>query len=41
MAQGRLEFGLGWWLVHGAMLAVLAAMFVHRMGWLRRRPPER
>jgi lipopolysaccharide export system permease protein len=41
MAQGRLEFGLGWWLVHGAMLAVLVAMFVHRMGWLRRRPPER
>jgi lipopolysaccharide export system permease protein len=41
VAQGRLEFGLGWWLVHGAMLAVLAAMFVHRMGWLRRLPPER
>jgi hypothetical protein len=35
------DFGIGWWLVHGAMLAVLGAMFVQRMGWLRRSPPER
>lgn len=38
---GKLDFALGWWLVHGVMLAVLGAMFVHRMGWLRRSPPER
>jgi lipopolysaccharide export system permease protein len=41
VSLGKLDFGIGWWLVHGAMLAVLGAMFVQRMGWLRRSPPER
>ena len=35
VAQGRLPFTLGWWLVHAVMLAVLLALFVHRSGWLR------
>jgi len=41
VAQGRLDFGTGWWLVHGVMLAMLGLMFAHRMGWFRLRPPAR
>jgi len=41
VTQGKLEFGIGWWLVHGVMLAVLGAMFAHRLGWFRLRPPLR
>jgi lipopolysaccharide export system permease protein len=41
VAQGKLDFGIGAWLVHGVMLVVLLAMFAHRMGWLRPRPAER
>jgi lipopolysaccharide export system permease protein len=35
VAQGRLPFSLGWWLVHAVMLLVLAVLFAQRMGWLR------
>jgi lipopolysaccharide export system permease protein len=31
VAQGRLEFGIGLWLVHAVMVAVLVLMFAHRM----------
>ncbi|TAN56697.1 MAG: LPS export ABC transporter permease LptF [Betaproteobacteria bacterium] len=31
VAQGKLAFSTGWWLVHGVMLLLLAAMFVRRM----------
>jgi lipopolysaccharide export system permease protein len=41
VAQGKLDFATGWWLVHGVMLAVLGLMFAHRMGWFRLRPPAR
>jgi lipopolysaccharide export system permease protein len=39
VALGRLPFATGWWLVHAIMLAVLAALFLHRVSpyWLRRR----
>jgi lipopolysaccharide export system permease protein len=41
VAQGKLAFGIGWWLVHGAMFAVLVALFARRLSpfglrWLRR-----
>ncbi|MGH8706066.1 MAG: LPS export ABC transporter permease LptF [Burkholderiales bacterium] len=35
VAQGRLAFSTGWWLVHAVMLAVLLALFARRMGWFR------
>jgi lipopolysaccharide export system permease protein len=41
VAQGKLDFGFGWWLVHGVMLVLLVAMFAHQMGLLRPRPAER
>lgn len=31
VAQGRLEFSLGWWLVHAVVLAVLLVLFTQRM----------
>jgi lipopolysaccharide export system permease protein len=39
--QGKLSFGVGWWAVHGLMLALLLALFWYRMSprplaWLRR-----
>jgi len=37
VAQGKLAFSTGWWLVHAVMLAVLLALFAHRMGWFRLR----
>jgi lipopolysaccharide export system permease protein len=37
VAQGRLEFGTGWWLVHGVMLLALLAMFALRMQLFRLR----
>ncbi|MCX7960857.1 MAG: LPS export ABC transporter permease LptF [Burkholderiales bacterium] len=37
VAQGKLDFALGVWLVHGAMLAVLAALFAWRAAPLRLR----
>jgi len=41
VAQGKLAFGIGWWLVHGAMFAVLVLLFARRLSpfglrWLRR-----
>jgi len=38
VAQGQLPFATGAWLVHGAMLVVLALMFAQRVGVLRMRP---
>lgn len=35
VVQGKLSFGIGIWLVHGVMLAVLAFLFARRMGLLR------
>jgi lipopolysaccharide export system permease protein len=35
VAQGRLPFSVGWWLVHAVMGLVLLALFAQRMGWLR------
>ncbi len=37
VAQGKLAFATGWWMVHAVMLAVLLALFAQRMGWLRLR----
>jgi lipopolysaccharide export system permease protein len=34
VAQGRLRFELGWWVVHGAMLLVLLALFYRRLAVL-------
>ena len=31
VAQGKLAFATGWWLVHAVMIAVLAALFVQRL----------
>ncbi len=35
VAQGRLEFGLGWWLVHAGMALLLLVMFAQRMQLIR------
>ena len=35
IAQGKLAFASGWWLVHAAMLLVLLMLFAHRMALLR------
>ena len=39
VSQGKLEFALGWWPVHAAMLAILVLLFAHRLtlGGLRLR----
>jgi lipopolysaccharide export system permease protein len=37
VAQGRLEFGLGWWLVHAGMVLLLVFMFAQRMQLIRLR----
>ena len=37
VAQGRLPFSTGWWLVHGVMLLVLVVLFAHRLMPLRLR----
>lgn len=37
VAQGRLDFSLGWWLVHAAVLAVLLVLFAQRMTLRRSR----
>ena len=37
VAQGRLPFSTGWWLVHGVMLVVLVVLFAHRLMPLRLR----
>ena len=35
VAQGKLAFSTGWWLVHGVMLLVLLALFAQRQGLFR------
>ena len=37
VAQGRLDFGVGWWLVHAAMVLLLVVMFAQRMQIIRLR----
>ncbi len=37
VAQGRLDFGIGWWLVHAAMALLLIVMFAQRMQIIRLR----
>jgi len=37
VAQGKLAFSIGWWLVHGLMLALVLALFAHRMSLFRLR----
>jgi lipopolysaccharide export system permease protein len=37
VAQGRMEFGIGVWLVHAAMVALLVFMFARRMQVIRMR----
>lgn len=34
VAQGKMTFSTGWWLVHGVMLIVLAVMFARRLSLL-------
>jgi lipopolysaccharide export system permease protein len=37
VAQGRMDFGIGWWLVHAGMIALLVFMFAQRMQVIRLR----
>jgi lipopolysaccharide export system permease protein len=37
VAQGRMDFGVGWWLVHAGMIALLLIMFAQRMQVIRLR----
>jgi lipopolysaccharide export system permease protein len=37
VAQGRLDFGVGWWIVHAGMVALLLFMFAQRMQLIRLR----
>jgi lipopolysaccharide export system permease protein len=37
VAQGRLDFGVGWWIVHAGMIALLVFMFARRMQLIRLR----
>jgi lipopolysaccharide export system permease protein len=37
VAQGRMDFGVGWWLVHAGMVALLIFMFAQRMQLIRLR----
>jgi lipopolysaccharide export system permease protein len=37
VAQGRMDFGVGWWLVHAGMVALLVFMFAQRMQVIRLR----
>jgi lipopolysaccharide export system permease protein len=37
VAQGRMDFGVGWWLVHAGMMALLIFMFAQRMQLIRLR----
>jgi lipopolysaccharide export system permease protein len=37
VAQGRLDFGVGWWLVHAGMILLLVFMFARRMQLIRLR----
>jgi hypothetical protein len=35
VAQGKLAFATGWWLVHAVMLVVLLVLFAQRMSLFR------
>ena len=37
VSQGRLDFGIGWWIVHAGMAALLVFMFAQRMQLIRLR----
>jgi hypothetical protein len=37
VAQGRLDFGVGIWLVHAAMIMLLVVLFARRMQIIRLR----
>jgi lipopolysaccharide export system permease protein len=37
VAQGRMDFSVGWWLVHAGMIALLVFMFAQRMQLIRLR----
>jgi lipopolysaccharide export system permease protein len=37
VATGRMDFGVGWWLVHAGMIALLLVMFAQRMQLIRLR----
>jgi lipopolysaccharide export system permease protein len=37
VATGRMDFSLGWWLVHAGMIALLVVMFAQRMQLIRLR----
>ncbi len=37
VAQGRLDFGFGWWIVHAGMIVLLVFMFAQRMQLIRLR----
>jgi lipopolysaccharide export system permease protein len=37
VAQGRMDFDVGWWLVHAGMIALLVFMFARRMQIIRLR----
>ena len=37
VAQGRLDFGVGWWVVHALMVVLLVFMFARRMQLIRLR----
>ncbi|MGE0875092.1 MAG: LptF/LptG family permease, partial [Burkholderiales bacterium] len=37
VAQGRMPFSTGWWLVHGVMLLVLVLLFARQLAPLRLR----
>jgi lipopolysaccharide export system permease protein len=37
VATGRLDFGVGWWLVHAGMITLLVVMFAQRMQLIRLR----
>ena len=37
VAQGRMDFGVGWWLVHAGMVVLLVVMFAQRMQVIRLR----
>ena len=37
VSQGRMDFGVGWWLVHAAMILLLVFLFAQRMQLIRLR----
>jgi lipopolysaccharide export system permease protein len=37
VSQGRLDFGVGWWLVHAGMVLLLLFLFAQRMQLIRLR----